>query len=524
MSENGLRKRLIINTLSNYIKLVMGMVITIFMTRALLFGLSQESFGFWALCWSMFGYSLLLDFGFGASIQKYTSETIVTGDWNKFNKVVSTVFFNYAFLGIIILLVSFLLGANIQHIFKFDLANRQYYFFVILIFGLGTAITFPFGFFTEVLRGMQALHIRNIIQVASMFANFIGLMIVVKMSNPLIKMAIVSIGISLLTNLAMAGAAFYKLRKMKISPKFYDKSIMKQVMGFSLYAYLITFTNLIIFRTDQLVISVFSSVALVTIYQISSKLAEQFRSFSNQFLDNLSPVAASLNAAGHHNKLAEIMLQSNRLMGIISTMMLIPLIVYVKPLLQIWLNLDNPMGTIVAVILLLSMYTLLFFRSSSVYILLMLNKQKTLTKIALIECIANLGLSILLLKTLPQNITLFGTYIENFNIVGVALGTFIPNVILAFTYNVPAAIKFSGLSIREYFNNSIRRTLIIGVIVLIIAKALFLLKYPGRLLEIFLYTVLIGIIYGIMTWFIGLEKWEKNQFKGFITSKFNKSK
>jgi O-antigen/teichoic acid export membrane protein len=499
--------------------MVMGMVITIFMTRAIFLGLDKESYGFWALSWSVFGYSLLLDFGFGASIQKYTSETIVTKDWDKFNRVVSTVFFNYVFLGLIIILAAFILGLNIQHIFKFDPANRQYYYFVFLVFGFGTAVTFPFGFFTEVLRGMQALHIRNTIQAISMILNFIGIIIVVKLTNPLIKMAVVSIGISLLTNLAMAGAAFYKLRKMRISPKFYDKSIIKQVMGFSMYAYLITFTNLIIFRTDQMVISIFSSVALVGIYQISSRLAETYRGFASQFLDNLSPVAASLNAAGHHNKLAEIMLQSNRLMGMISTMMLIPLIVYVKPLLQIWLELSDPMGTVVAVILLLSMYNLLFFRSSSVYILLMLNKQKTLTKIALIECLANLGLSILLLKTLPVTITLFGISIDNFNIVGVALGTFIPNVVLAFTYNVPAAIKFSGLSIKEYFNISIRRTLVIGLIVFVLAEILYRLRYPGKLLEIVLYTFIIGIIYGILTWFIGLEGWEKKQVVGFVNSK-----
>lgn len=504
--------------------MVMGMVITIFMTRALILGLDTESYGFWALMWSVFGYSLLLDFGFGASIQKYTSETIVTKDWDKFNRVVSTVFFNYAFLGLVIILATFLLGANLQNIFKFDVANQQYYYFVVIVFGLGTAFTFPFGFFTEVLRGMQALHIRNVIQVSAMFLNFIGILIAVKMSQPLLKMAFWSVGVSLIRNMAMAGAAFYKLKEMKISPKYYDKSIMKQVMGFSMYAYLITFTNMIIFRTDQMVISIFSSVALVTIYQISSKITETFRNFSAQFLDSLSPITASLNAAGHKDKLAEVMLQSNRLMGIISTMLLIPLLVFVKPLLKVWLEIEDPLGVVIAVILLVSMYVLLFFRSSSVYILLMLNKQKTLTKVALIECFANLGLSILLLHVMPKTITLYGITIENFNIVGVALGTFIPNIILAFAYNIPAAIKFSGVTIKEYFNLSVKRTLFVGALVLSMAIGLFIWRYPESLLTIFLYCVVIGIVYATLTWFIGLEKWEKKQIAGFVTNKINSRK
>ncbi len=502
--------------------MLMGMVITIFMTRALFLGLDKESYGFWALMWSVFGYSLLLDFGFGASVQKYTSETIVNKQWDKFNRVVSTVFFNYALLGVIIILVTFILGQNLQHIFKFDDANRSYYYFVLVVFGLGTAITFPFGFFTEVLRGMQALHIRNLIQVFSMIINFIGIILAVKMSMPLVKMAIVSIGVSLITNLAMAGAAFYKLREMRISLKYYDRSILKQVMGFSVYAYLITFTNLIIFRTDQLVISVFSSVALVAIYQIASRLAETFRRFSAQFLDNLSPVAASLNAAGHTGKLAEIMLQSNRLMGIISTLLLIPLLVFVKPLLKLWLELTDPMGLTVAVILLISMYVLLFFRSSSVYILLMLNKQKILTKIAIIECLANLGLSILLLRILPTSLTWSKYTIPNFNIVGVALGTFIPNVILAFVYNIPAAIKFSELSFKEYFRISIMRTLFIGFVTLAIAIGLYNFAYPDNLLIIFVYTLIIIAVYILLTWILGMERWEKKQIREYALSKIKR--
>ncbi|HCX60250.1 MAG TPA: hypothetical protein DG355_06255, partial [Candidatus Cloacimonas sp.] len=62
--------------------------------------------------------------------------------------------------------------------------------------------------------------------------------------------------------------------------------------------------------------------------------------------------------------MTRVLLQSNRLMGLIASMLLIPLLVYVKPILNIWLDLDHSAGIIVAIILLLSMYILLFFRSS----------------------------------------------------------------------------------------------------------------------------------------------------------------
>ena len=71
--NQGLRKRIIVNTASNYGKMLIGIFVTIFLTRILFLGLSREEYGFWALLWSIFGCSLLVDFGFGTAVQKHTS-------------------------------------------------------------------------------------------------------------------------------------------------------------------------------------------------------------------------------------------------------------------------------------------------------------------------------------------------------------------------------------------------------------------------------------------------------------------
>ncbi|MCK4955996.1 MAG: hypothetical protein KAS49_00060, partial [Candidatus Cloacimonetes bacterium] len=67
MTDTGLRKTMIVNTTSNYGKLILSIIVIVFLTRILFMGLSREEYGIWALLWSIFGYSLLLDFGFGAA-------------------------------------------------------------------------------------------------------------------------------------------------------------------------------------------------------------------------------------------------------------------------------------------------------------------------------------------------------------------------------------------------------------------------------------------------------------------------
>ncbi|MDZ4122375.1 MAG: hypothetical protein U1C33_08125, partial [Candidatus Cloacimonadaceae bacterium] len=292
---------------------------------------------------------------------------------------------------------------------------------------------------------------------------------------------------------------------------------------FSVYAYLITFTNLIILKTDQLVISIFGSVAMVAVYQISIRLADTYQRFSAQFLDNLGPVSAALFASGDKTKMTDILLQSNRLMGMISTMLLIPLIVFVKPLLNIWLDLNDTAGTICALILLTSMYILLFFRSSSVYVLLMANEQKVLARVAIIEAIANLGLSILFIHLLPKALDYYGIYIKDSAIIGVALGTFIPNAILAFAFNIPKACRFVGIRKQQYFRIVVWRTLLIGFFTLLFTISLYMLHYPQRLLTILFYCIICAVVYITLTYLVGLEKWEKRQVIGFVNKRLGRA-
>lgn len=514
---------MLLNTLSNYGKMIVGIFITIFLTRILFLGLSREEYGFWALLWSIFGYSLLLDFGFGTSIQKYTSECNVSKDWDRYNRIVSTVFFNYAAFAILIAVFAVTLSFNLHRIFDFSEQNTEYFQKVLVIFGLGSALAFPFGFFTEVLRGLQKMHTRNIIQTTFIVLNFIGMALMIRFKMNLTGMAVVAMGTNISSSLTMMYVVRRLIPEFRIRLRHYDKSLLRAVMGFSLYAYLITFTNLIILKTDQLVISIFGSVAMVAVYQVSVKLADTFQRFSAQFLDNVGPVSATLFAAGNKSKMAEILLQSNRLMGIISTLLVIPLLVYVRPLLNIWLNLSDAAGAICAVILLVSMYILLFFRSSSVYVLLMANEQKILARIAVIEAVANLGLSLILIHHMPALLAKMNVYIKDSAIIGVALGTLIPNLILAFSFNVPKACRFARISKWEYYRMVVFRTLMIGGLSALFAVSLVLISYPQRLLTVLLYAAVTSVVYLILTYLLGLEKWEKQQLDSFIQHRLKRS-
>lgn len=452
MSDKNIAKRMFLNTLSNYGLLIFSMVAMIILVKVLFTGLSRQDYGFWGLLWTIFGYSLLLDFGFGASIQKYTSQATVSEDWEKLNRLISTVFFNYCIFALVIVAITFILSFFIEPLSNLEPGSDiAYYRRIFILFGLGTAAVFPVGFAPEILRGMQLIYVRNNINFGCVLINLILMVWVVKAGYGLLGITFVTLFTHVGCNVVMFLYAGFKLRKLRLSIKYYTPSLIKEVMSFSLFAYIIMCSNIIIFKTDNLVISTSIGVTFVAFYQISSKIADIFKSFSMQFNDNLGPVASIMHTAGDFDSLARIQLLSSRIIGFLSTMIVIPLVAFVGPLFDAWLELDEWSSIVCAMILLASQYFYVVFRSSSIQILLMCDRQKELAIVSLVECIANLVLSVILVR-----------YI---GIIGVAIGTLIPNLVIGSVYNIPIACKFAGVSVRYFFKYSILSSILVGLVI-----------------------------------------------------------
>lgn len=492
------------STISNYVLLILKIVLSLMLVRIMFLGISNEEYGFWALLWSVFGYSLLLDFGFGTAVQKATSQADAKNDWSSFNETISTIFFSYILLSGVILVVTFLLAQNLEKIFVFANENSiEHYKTAFYIFGIGTAFLFPFGFFKEVLRGLQKISLRNNIDIVFLIVNFTLLALCVNYDYSLIYMALVAILVQLLTNIFMAIYVFKNIPNLKISLKFFKKQRVLSLMSFSIFAYIVMFSNVLIFRTDQLVISMFSTVALVGVYQIVSRVSELFRQFSTQIHDILGPISASLFTTNSHDKLYNTLFHTNKIVGFISTLLFIPTMLYIDKLLYFWLDIQNDEVITTARILLVSMYILVFFRSSSVQVLLMCEKHKQLTVVAIIEAVLNLILSIYL--------------VQKYSIIGVALGTLIPNVFFAIVYNIPVSCWFSKISIFYYLKEVVFKTIILGCIVY---SAFYLLTINkiDTIIDLLIYCFISCCSFSIL-YYLFLNKYDKTEIKRLLLNK-----
>jgi len=330
--------------------------------------------------------------------------------------------------------------------------------------------------------------------------------LIFKFGYGLLMLAVYSVCVIFLSHLVLAMITLKLIPNLKISIKYFDLSLLKELVGFSFFAYIVMFANMIIYKTDQIIVGAMLGLSSVAIYQIGSRLAWILAQLSNQFQGNLSPIAASLYKDGQHERLREILINSNKFITFITTIFFIILTLLAKPILYIWLEVTDPEILTITYLMNISMYFLIIFRSGSANVLLMTGSHKFLAVVGTAESVINIGLSIV--------------FILLFGVIGVAMGTLVPNVFLSVFIIFPAACRFSKIKIWQYFTN-IFIPIAFNSIIPILLILFFISKISiesWKFFNLISVASLAGISYLITGYFIVMNHNDKRMFKETVMS------
>lgn len=435
-------------TASGYIGVVIRMLLGLVLFRQMFQQFTEAEFGFWALLWSLFGYGILLDFGFGFTAQKAVAEKTATGDIVGLSKLLSTIFWTFVGMAVLLLVVFLLIREPFLTRMGVLAADRGEFGSAYVVFFIGLAVMFPLGLFPEILRGLQRIDIANWVGTLSTVLNFgflyWGLM--AEWSLPIL-MAI-SVATSAFPNLIAAVYAIRRLPGISFAPRWFEWRSVKAQMGFSIAAYLITFSNMLMAKSDQLVISLTLGVAFVAIYQAGYKMGEMLGLFSGQLQQVLSPAAAAMHAQGDESGLRKLLLGSSRLTFFLVTPCYLLSAVYLDPLIRVLTGMESvPVETWwIGQALLFAVYSSQLTSGCSKRVLMMCGEERQLLYISLVDALANIILSVILAYRL--------------GVLGVALGTMIPTTLVGWFWVVPMTIRKLKLPLTEYIAHHVRGTVL----------------------------------------------------------------
>jgi O-antigen/teichoic acid export membrane protein len=432
------KKHFWLNTASGAIRTVTRLILGLFLFRLLFSSLSTQAFGFWSLLWSLFGYGILLDFGFGFTAQKAVAEKSATGDWQDLSRLLSTLLWTFVGLSIILALFFFLIrGFFLSAVGLPDTAGTEYYLSYLIFFG-GLALTFPFGLFPEVLQGLQRLDLSNWLRTGAVVLNFIGIVVAIKLGASFPVIVFVSVATTLLPLVGAMFVVFRMLPEVSLSIRNFDFRAIRSQLGFSMAAYLITFSNVLMAKSDQAVLGFTLGVGVITYYQAGYKVSEMLNLFVVQLQEALSPAAANLNALGDNQGLRDLLLRTSRL----TVLFVVPLYglsaVYLEPLIKLLTGLDEVAHDVIMVghILLLAVFSSQLTNSCTKRILMMCGYEKKLLYVSLVEAGANFVISVCLALTIGM--------------VGVAIGSLVPTVLVGWLWVLPMALKYTDLKLFAY--------------------------------------------------------------------------
>lgn len=418
MTYDSVKQHIWSNALSNYLRTFVGIIVGLVTFRLLYQALPRESFGFWSLLWSVFGYGILLDFGFGFAAQKRVAELSVTREWDKLSQVLSTILFFYLGVAAVMAATVALGSDEIVRAFGVSSANHDEFRIVLIAFFAAIGLAFPLGIFPEILRGQQRISTANNIITMAMLMRLVVIAWAVYAHWSLLAIMLTALFFALAPDLVSAFFALRHMPEVRLRPGLFSKSIMRETMGFSIFAYISTATNIVLGKTDQLVLGAALSIGAVAVYQAGAKVAEVFAQFTKQLQDTLSPAAAHLHASGDHSALRDLLQRSTRWSAIIATPLYVLCAFELEPLLRV-LTGDTHIAAEtwqVAQVLLLWFYSSALTHSVSKRIYMMTGHERRLMWMGLGEAALNLALSISLALLFK-------------NVISVALGSLIPTIL-----------------------------------------------------------------------------------------------
>jgi O-antigen/teichoic acid export membrane protein len=430
MSDCEVTRNIWRNSLSNYISVGLRMVLGLFMFRMLYQGLNPEEFGFWSLLWSVFGYGILLDFGFGFTAVKRVAELSVHEKWEQLSRVLSTIFYLYVGLGLVII-ASVLLGSHLFiRLFQITPGNQEYFRQILVYFFVGMGITFPLGIFPEILIGQQRLYLSNIIFSCGLVCNFIMVCVAMHYHWGLKRIVFIALASAIIPCIVAGFFGLKALRHVHLRPRFFSVGMIRETLSFSVFAYIGTISNIILGKTDQLVLSTALAVSAVAIYQAGAKVGEMFGNFTQQLPDTFSSAAAHLHARGDRDKLQQLLVNGTRFSVMIATPAYFIGAFYMEGILRLLTGRQDlgPETFWIGQVLLLWQYMTLITQSVTKRIFMMTGHEKRLMWLGVGEAAFNLALSV-------------GLVLYFKNVVCVAIGSLVATTFFGWFYIWPWAAR-----------------------------------------------------------------------------------
>ncbi len=500
---------LIKNILSNWMNIGVSAVIGFFLMPFLVHHLDNTLYGIWVLIISLTGYGVLLDFGIRSSIVKYASQYHATDDRASLNSVFNTGLAIYSVTCMILMLAALVFAQFLTRFFNIAPQHMHEAKLVFLLISFSLALKFPSGVFEGFLCGIQRYEITNGISILAAGLKAIAIVIFLSAGYRLITLGLIVMMTDIIANGLMVYFCFKYLPFLRLSSKSVNRKMFKSIYRYGLYSFIIIIATKFIYESDAIIIGVFLSAQAITFYAIANNLIRYLRQISYGFGNVFSPAASVLDARNDHRRIEELFTYGTKYSLLFILPVAFSLIFLGKEFITIWMGREyaQSSGDVLLILTISQIIAMAQFSSGS--ILYGLNRHRYLAFMLLGEAVCKIIISLAL--------------VGKNGIVGVALGTAMPEIVV-YLFLLPWYIsKITKCSLAKYFRESFYLPLL-SSIPFAGLLCIFKIYFPPVSWIVFVLEISSALtVYGITSLFFCFDEKQRSTIGVLLMSRFKRA-
>jgi O-antigen/teichoic acid export membrane protein len=496
--ENGTAITLMAGTMTRYLLLAINIAIGLVLMPFTVRHLGASEYGLWMLVASMTYYFQLLDLGYGSGIVRQVTDADARHDTAGVNRILSTFVVVYGAIGTVaaigLVAIILLVIPHFPNIAPPQVRTAQV---LLAVIGLRIVVGFPMGVFGAVTNARQRFALNNSVAIVLALISGAVTYFVLSAGHGLVALVASTTAVSLAGYGAYAWTARRAFPPLDIRPSLFDRRIVREVTTFSVYFFLIDIAVQIGFNLDNMVIAGVLGTAAVAIYAVALRIADYQRQLCSQFNHLLFPIVVRFGSVGRTDALRDTLVEGTRIALVLVVGVTICVIGFAPPLVAAWMGPGFEASVPVLYVLALT-GVVLVGQGPLGNVLLGTGRHRLVAIVAFIEALANLALSLILVR--------------RYGILGVALGTAVPVFIANSFTLLPAACRTVGLRVTE-FGRLVLPAPATGAVAAILGVVAFrTLLPPTSFLAVVGEGAAVGAIYLVTVVTLGVDREVRNRY------------
>lgn len=337
MRENGTNKNLRASIVLSYVSMFLGIFVSILYTPFMLRSLGQQQYGLYNMAASAISYLNLFDLGLGNAVVRYSTKYRVEKRYVEAEYLYGMFVKIFGAISLLTLLIGTILIVNIDHIYTVSTGAEgiAQIRVIMILMVISLAVSFPGSVFGSIITSYEEF---SFLKITTMISTIL---------NPIIMIPLLVLGykatamasVVLLLNIVLITCnAIFVHKKLKIRIRFgkMDKSLLKEISGYSGFIFLAAIVDQLYWNTDKIILGARVGEVSVAVYSVGSQIHTYFQQFSWSISNVFFPKITKMVFQDSKEALYRFFLKVGRIQFFVLFMIYSGFLIFGKEFIQWW--------------------------------------------------------------------------------------------------------------------------------------------------------------------------------------------